>query len=69
METMVKSYVKSVGIRAKAVSELTRKLDKECFLFLVRKDMRKFRRVNDLLAANEEVKSVQKNKLPEETNI
>ena len=69
METMVTTYLQDLALRAKAVSEITRKFDKECFLYLVRNDSRKFRRVSDLLLANEEIKSIQKNKLPEENSI
>ena len=69
METMVRSYLQDLALRAKAVSEVTRKFDKECFVYLVRKDTRKFRRVSDLLQANEEIKSIQKNKLPDENSI
>ena len=69
METMVRSYLQDLALRAKAVSEVTKKFDKECFVYLVRKDSRKFRRVSDLLLANEEIKSVQKNKLTDESAI
>ena len=69
METMVRSYLQDLALRAKAVSEITKKFDKECFVYLVRKDTRKFRRVSDLLQANEEIKSIQKNKIPDESAI
>ncbi len=38
---------------------MTGKLDKECFMFLVRKDKHKFSRVNRLIKANEDLKTVQ----------
>lgn len=69
MESIVLAYVQDLAARAKQVSLLTKKLDKDCFLYVVRKDMRKFRRVNDLLCANEELKGVQKNALPDESSI
>lgn len=69
METLVTTYIKDLGIRAKLVADMTKRFDKECFLFLVRKDTKKFRRVSELLSANEVVKKVQKNKLPEESEI
>jgi hypothetical protein len=69
MEIMVKSYIQDIGMRAKAIADVRKKIDKDCFIFLVRKDTRKFRRVNDLLSAFEEIKSVQKTKLPDESTI
>jgi hypothetical protein len=46
-------------LKALEVAEVTGKLDKECFMFLVRKDRHKFSRVNRLIKANEELKRVQ----------
>ncbi len=62
LEALVIEYIQDLGVRAKQVAEMRPggKLDKECFLFLVRKDRRKFQRVHRLLTANEELKRVQK---------
>ena len=43
-----------------------KKLDKECFLYLVRKDRKKFQRVHRLLTANDEIKRVKKIDIPAE---
>jgi hypothetical protein len=42
------------------------KLDKECFMFIVRKDRKKFSRVHKLLKSNEELKTVNKVELKED---
>lgn len=64
--------------RAIEVSDYTGRMEKECFLYAVRKDRRKFSRAYSLLRANEELKAVQKveyakqsdQEIPaEETNI
>lgn len=60
VETIVTNYIEDLTVRAAQISTLRGKLDKECFMFVVRKDRRKFSRVHHLLKANEELKSVQK---------
>jgi hypothetical protein len=45
-------------LQAKGLSEMTGRVDKECFLFLVRKDAGKYTRAQRLLDLNEELKSV-----------
>jgi len=62
VEGLVTNYVKDLAARALQVADLrpNGKLDKECFLYLVRKDRQKFQRVNRLLFANKEIKSAQK---------
>ena len=49
MEQLVINYIEELTTRAIQVSELTGKLDKECFLYLVRKQRQKFTRVTKLL--------------------
>jgi hypothetical protein len=69
IETMVINYIEDLSIRASDVAELKSKdgkIDKECFMFVVRKDRRKFNRIYRLLKANEELKSAQKLELNEE---
>lgn len=60
IESLTTSYLENLGTRALDVAELRGKLDKECFMFLVRKDRKKFTRVHKLLKSNEELKTVQK---------
>jgi len=61
VESLVTEYIKDLGARALQVADLrpNGKLDKECFLYLVRKDRSKFQRVNKLLVANKEIKQAQ----------
>jgi transcription initiation factor TFIID subunit 13 len=60
VEHLVNNYLEDLARRAAEVAELRGKLDKECFMFLVRKDRRKFSRVHKLLKTNEEIKNIQK---------
>ena len=66
LEILVVSYVEDLAVRALEIAELRGKLDKECFMFLVRKDRKKFSRVHKLLKSNEELKTVQKLELRED---
>ena len=66
LESFAVSYVESIAARAVAIADLRGKLDKECFMFLVRKDRKKFSRVHRLLKSNEELKTVQKVELKED---
>ena len=54
--------------RACTISELN-KLDADCFLYLVRKDKRKFSRATQLLKTNEEIKVVRKMELKVEEEM
>ena len=58
LENLVAEYIGNLASRALDVAEVTGKLDKECFMFLVRKDRLKFNRIQKLIKANEELKSV-----------
>jgi transcription initiation factor TFIID subunit 13 len=60
VEILVTQYIEDLASRAIQIAELRGKLDKECFMFLVRKDQHKFQRIQNLLAANEELKAAQK---------
>ena len=62
VEALTTEYIQDLGARALQVADLrpNGKLDKECFLYLVRKDRQKFQRASKLLAANKEIKRVQK---------
>ena len=62
IDSLVTDYIHDMGARALRVAELRpdKKLDKECFLYLVRKDRKKFQRVHRLLNANDEIKRVKK---------
>jgi hypothetical protein len=53
--------------QALEIAQITGKLDKECFQFLLRKDSHKFNRVKKLMEANDELKSVQNVALTDET--
>jgi hypothetical protein len=58
---MVGGYIDDLVTRAVDVSKVGGgKLDKECFMFVVRKDRRKFSRICTLLKANETLSNAQK---------
>lgn len=60
VDKLVKEYIQDLALRALTVSEIRGKLDKECFMFQVRKDHRKFYRVHRLLNANKEINNSKK---------
>jgi hypothetical protein len=60
VDHLVRSYIHDLVLRAQNIALNSGKLDKECFLYLVRQDTSKFKRINHLLRANEEIHSVQK---------
>jgi hypothetical protein len=61
MEKVVSNYIRNLCHRAVEISDLaSMKLDKESFMYAVRKDRRKFNRVYTLLKSNEELKKAQK---------
>lgn len=66
VETLVVEYIQDLAVRALEVAYVRAKLDKECFMFLVRKDRKKFSRVHKLIKTNEELKTVRKIELNEE---
>jgi len=73
MEVMVTNFIEDLTSRAQNVADLTGaagsgKIDKECFMYLVRKDSKKFNRVHRLLQINEEVSNTNKQELKEEEN-
>lgn len=68
MEKIAANYIRNVCQRAKDVADLTGTLDKECFMYAVRKDRRKFTRVYGLLKTNEELKRLQKTEFKQEEN-
>ena len=51
-------YIEDLALRAEILAEIRGKVEKECFLFLVRKDRAKFYRIDRLLKANESLKKV-----------
>ena len=57
MKELVVDYIEGLTQQAILVSETTGKLDKECFVYLTRKDRKKFNRIHQLLVTNEEIKS------------
>ena len=56
IETLVVQYVEDIVVQASEVAQVRGQLDKECFMFLVRKESHKFKRVHRLLQTNEELK-------------
>lgn len=66
MDSVVQGYVRDLALRALRVADCRAglaghlKLDKDCFLFAVRKEGAKFTRAHRLLAAHEEIRSVNK---------
>eukprot|EP01041_Mallomonas_annulata_P013749 gene13749-29239_t len=69
VETLVKDYIEDLAVRALEIAELRGKLDKDCFIFLVRKDSRKFNRVQKLLETHEKIEEVQKIGLKEQEDM
>ena len=69
MESLVTDYIQSLCTNALKVSELAGKIDKESFLFLVRKDKQKYERVVKLLRVNEDMKNMQKIEFNEDLEI
>ena len=68
VESLVEDYIADLTARAEAVAQLRGKLDKECFMFVVRKDRAKFNRVHRLLKANDEIKSARQLEYKEKEN-
>jgi hypothetical protein len=69
VERIVAGYVRNLCQRAKEVADVTGSLDKECFLYAVRKDRRKFTRIYTLLKVHEEIKKAAKHdELPIDAN-
>ncbi|KAF0700911.1 Aste57867_8559 [Aphanomyces stellatus] len=58
MEEIVVEYIRSMTRKAVELSTIRGKLDPECLMFLVRKDEEKLERANELLEANELLKTV-----------
>lgn len=67
IEKLATEYIQDLSARALQVAEIrpSGKLDKECFLYLVRKEKQKFLRINKLLTANKEIKAAQKKDITE----
>ena len=66
VEAIAIEYIQNLTLKAQEVASMTGKLDKECFLYLVRKETAKFSRVNQLLSAHEELKQAQDMQLSDE---
>ena len=66
VESIVTNYIEDLTMRASQIADIRGKLDKECFMFVVRKDRRKFSRIHSLLKANEDLKNAQKTDLKED---
>ena len=61
IETLVKEYIADLAHRAQEIALKTEyPLDKECFIFLVRADQRKFSRIQRLLNAHHEIQNARK---------
>lgn len=58
IDRLVTTYITELAQRAELVAETTGKLDKECFLYLIRKDEFKFSRVMKLIDTNEQIKNI-----------
>ena len=69
VETLVVQYIEDLAVRASEIAQIRGQLDKECFMFLVRKDRQKFTRVVKLLDANDEIKRAQKVLLEEDSAV
>ncbi len=56
VDILAQQYIQDLTMKAVEIADLRGKFDKDCFIFLIRKDRRKLKRVNELLRANEELK-------------
>jgi len=67
IEDLVAGYIRDLTLRALKVAECRPggKLDKECFMFLVRKESHKFKRVHHLLQVNDELKQAKRIQIAE----
>jgi len=65
-DRLVTTYITELAQRAEIVAETTGKLDKECFLYLVRKDEFKFSRVMKLINTNDQLRTIKKQNIDEE---
>jgi len=67
IDDMVTGYIRDLTLRALKVAECRPegKLDKECFMFLVRKESHKFKRVHRLLQVNDELKQAKRIEIAE----
>lgn len=61
MELLVKNYMQDLVVRAVLVSQISGKFDHGCFQFVVRKDRKKFNRVQKLMKTKEEVDKLKDN--------
>ena len=59
LDILVRQYIEDITYRAVQISKLTGELDKECFMYLVRRDRKRFNRIHQLLVTNEELKAAQ----------
>ena len=66
VESIVTNYIEDLTMRAVQIADIRGKLDKECFMFVVRKDRRKFSRIHKLLKTNEDLKNAQKFEMSED---
>ena len=60
MEALVRQYIDTICTEAQSVSvsQMRVQLDADCFLHLTRKDPRRFKRLQELLQANRDIKRV-----------
>lgn len=54
-DTLVVDYIKNITLQALDIAEIRKRLDNECFLFLIRKEKEKYDRVMTLLKTNQEL--------------
>jgi len=64
LEQLVVDYIEDLTTKAQNVAELTGSLDRDCFMYLIRKDRRKFNRVHQLITTNEYIKRVKDEDIP-----
>ncbi len=62
----MEEYIGDLAHRALAIADAKGSLDKECFMYLVRTDERKFQRIRRLMDANEEIKRAKTSSVAEE---
>jgi hypothetical protein len=60
VEFFVRGYIQNLVVRAQNVAVISGKLDRDCFLYLVRQDTLKFNRIDRLLKANEDIRVAKK---------
>jgi hypothetical protein len=62
VDRCVNGYISDLARRAEKIADEKGDLDKECYIYLVRTDERKFQRINKLMEASEVIRKARENR-------